>query len=84
MQQMALFGVILLLFDLLGSATLLLADIGGGLVGFAVATLLLNNPNFRYDPLTDRIARLLALITAIFIAVSLIVAFLPIAFLPKG
>lgn len=76
MQQMALFGVILLLFDLINSLPLLLADIGGGLVGFAVATFLLSNPNFRYDPLIDRIARLLGLVTAIFVVVSLVVSFI--------
>lgn len=73
MRQMGMFALVLLLFDLLGSVTLLMADLGGAAAGFGVATLLLSNPSFRYDPLADRIARLLALVTAISLAVSLVV-----------
>ena len=75
MQQMAIFGFILLLFDLLGPWQMLVADVAGGLAGFAIATLLLNNSDFRYDPLADRIARILGAATALFIVVSLVSSF---------
>ncbi len=76
MRQMAIFAFLLLLFDLLGPLQMLLADVTGGLVGFGVTKLLLNNPGFRYDPLADRIARILGFVTAIFVLVSLVTSFI--------
>ena len=75
-RQMMMFGVILLLFDLLGSLPGLLVDVGGALGGFAAATLFVNNPRYRYEPLVDRVARILAVMTVVFVGASLVVSFL--------
>lgn len=60
-RQGMMLGVILLLFDLLGSFSHLMADIGGAAIGYAIATLFVQNLALRYDPLTDRVARSIAI-----------------------
>lgn len=60
-RQGVMLAVILLLFDLLGSFSHLMADLGGAAVGYVIATLFVQNLSLRYDPLTDRVARAIAI-----------------------
>ncbi len=77
-RQGIMLGVILLLFDLLGSISHLFADIGGAAVGYGLATLFIQNLALRYDPLTDRVARAIAIASGALLLIGLL---LPLALL---
>jgi rhomboid protease GluP len=72
-RQGIMLGVILLLFDLLGSLAHLFADLGGAAVGYGLATLFVQNLALRYDPMTDQVARIIAIATGALLLIGLIV-----------
>lgn len=74
-------GVILLLFDMLGPVSGLFADVAGAAAGFGLATLFVQNLALRYDPLTDRAARAIAIASGALLLVGVI---LPLTLIGRG